>query len=104
MCGYDAQDFNPETVKVNPHISQKVRKSRPDPKEIEKALDWRNLRLLDSFINTTGRIAPRRQTRLPARLQRKVQRHIKIARIMGLMSYTGKLPDFQKKANPFTPV
>lgn len=101
---YTPEDFNPETVKVNPHASHKINKTRPDPVEIEKALDWRNLRLLDSFINTTGRIASRRNTRLPARLQRKVQKQIKIARCMGLLSYTGKLPEFQKRANPFTPV
>jgi small subunit ribosomal protein S18 len=73
-------------------------------KAVEKALDWRNLRLLDQFISPLGRIQPKRTNRIPHRLQRKIAKQIKIARQMGLMSYSEKLPEFQKDFAGFTSV
>jgi small subunit ribosomal protein S18 len=71
-------------------------------KAVEKALDWRNLRLLDQFISPLGRIQPKRTNRIPRRLQRKVAKQIKVARQMGLMSYSQKLPGFQKEYGGYT--
>jgi len=99
---YQPEELNPLSLKSTPHASQKIHRKPVDPAAIEEQLDVRNLRLLNQYITPLGRIIPKRKTKLPARLQRKVSRMIKTARCLGIFSYSGKLPEFQRKKNPYT--
>lgn len=49
-------------------------------------LDFKNMKVLYRFINETGRIVPRRVSGVTARNQRKLTKHIKRARNLGLMA------------------
>ena len=50
-------------------------------------VDYRDIDILQKFINPHGRIIPRRKTGLSAKEQRNVARAIKRARYMALIPY-----------------
>lgn len=50
-------------------------------------IDYKDLRVLNNFINPQGRILSRKRTGLTAKNQRKVETAIKRARFMGLMPF-----------------
>ena len=50
-------------------------------------VDYKNLDLLKKFVMESGRIVPRRITNVNAGYQRKVTKHIKVARFLALMPY-----------------
>ena len=52
-----------------------------------KHVDYRDVHLLSRFIDSYGRIIPRRRSGLRARFQREVGQAIKRARQMALMPY-----------------
>lgn len=52
---------------------------------MEKTADFRNAQFLASFVTETGRLLPRRATKLSAKLHRHVGRQVKTARAMALM-------------------
>lgn len=52
------------------------------------------LRFLATFVTDVGKLIPRRHTRLPAKLQRRVARAVKTARAMAVMPYEDKLSIF----------
>lgn len=52
-----------------------------------KHIDYKDVKLLNKFINPFGRILSQKRTHLNAKNQRKVANAIKRARFMGLMPY-----------------
>jgi small subunit ribosomal protein S18 len=64
------------------------RTPRPKPKIdfTAEALEYKNVALLRQFVTDKGRILPRKYTGLPAHYQRRLNRAIKRARQMLLMS------------------
>jgi small subunit ribosomal protein S18 len=64
------------------------RTPRPKPKIdfTVDALEFKNINLLRQFVTDKGRILPRKYTGLPAHYQRQLNRAIKRARQMLLMS------------------
>lgn len=52
--------------------------------------DYKNTKLLSSFVNQEGKIRPRRQTGACAKHQRVIARAVKQSRHMALMTYTGE--------------
>ncbi|MCB0216080.1 MAG: 30S ribosomal protein S18 [Caldilineae bacterium] len=55
-----------------------------DPKEI----NFKNVDLLERFLDDGGRIRSRRRTRIDAKNQRRITRAVKHARYMALLPYT----------------
>ena len=53
-----------------------------------KVFDYKNTDLLRQFINTTGKITPRRKTATCASCQRQLTRAIKHARHLALLPFT----------------
>ena len=45
--------------------------------EMRSAIDFRSAEFLSGFVDESGKIAPRRMTRLPAALQRRVARAVR---------------------------
>ena len=56
--------------------------------DVPKKFDYKNINLLKQFTTETGKIIPARVTGISASNQRKVTRHIKIARFLALIPYT----------------
>ena len=54
-----------------------------------RLLDYKDVRMLSYFITDQGKILPKRTTRVPAGLQRKLARAVKRARYLALIPYTG---------------
>ena len=54
-------------------------------------LNYKEIKLLESFVNQEGKIRPRRQTGTCAKHQRAVAKAIKQSRHMALMTYTGEV-------------
>lgn len=51
-------------------------------------IDYRNPEVLQKFITKTGKIIPRRLTGASAKLQRKISKEIKKARMANLLPFT----------------
>jgi small subunit ribosomal protein S18 len=49
-------------------------------------LDYKNIRMVNRFITETGRIVPRHVSGVSAKNQRKLTKHIKRARNLGLIA------------------
>lgn len=59
-----------------------------DKKKINiKHIDWRDVELLRRFLDSHGRILPRRRSRLTSATERKLANAVKRARFMGLLPY-----------------
>jgi len=56
--------------------------------ELPKSFDYKDVNILKQFITETGKIIPARVTGVTASNQRKLSRHIKIARFLALIPYT----------------
>ena len=52
-------------------------------------IDYKDVKLLSSFITREGKIRPRRQTGTCAKHQRMIARAVKKARHMALLQFTG---------------
>jgi len=52
------------------------------------SISYNNVELLKKFVSEGGRILPRRITNLSCRLQRKVKKSIKRARLLALMPFS----------------
>jgi len=62
----------------------------------KKDIDWRNTALLTKFLNETGKLYNRYQTRLPTNVHRKVGKTVKKCRALGLLPYVGHLKPTDK--------
>jgi small subunit ribosomal protein S18 len=50
-------------------------------------IDYKNVEVLEKFISKTGKILPRRMTGATARIQRKISREVKRARMANLLPF-----------------
>ena len=66
---------------------KRKRKNQFIGKEV-RFIDYKNVELLEKFINAHGKILPARATGLTARQQRQMSLAIKRARHMALLPYT----------------
>ena len=55
--------------------------------ELAKALDYKNIHMLQGFLTERGKILPARISGNSSYYQRKLSREIKLARIMGMLPY-----------------
>ena len=55
----------------------------------ETIIDYKNLTLIQRFLNDRGKIVPRRISGVSAKEQRMISRAIKQARILGLLTTGG---------------
>ena len=53
-------------------------------------VDYKDVILLRKFINTVGKIIPRRRTKVCSKHQRTVSKAIKRARIIGLLPFVAR--------------
>ena len=60
--------------------------SRFDVSSIEY-VDYKDVELLQRFINEQGKILPRRITNVPAKFQRQLTRAVKRARLLALVPF-----------------
>ncbi len=78
------QETQPEQQKAPVKYRFKKRILEVKPSEI----DYRNPEVLQRFISKTGKILPRRMTGASAKLQRKIAKEIKRARMANLLPFT----------------
>lgn len=89
---YSPQDLNPYKAKeVTIRSDLMVNRGSIPTRQVEAMADFRNSAFLSNFITETGRLFPRRKTRLPAKLQRELARQVKLARAMAIMNPTAKV-------------
>ena len=50
-------------------------------------IDYKDAETLERFVSKTGKILPRRMTGATARIQRKIAREIRKARMIGLLAF-----------------
>lgn len=60
-------------------------KTTVQPKVVEEFADFRNGAFLSQFVTATGKLLPRRRTKLSAKLHSALCREIKLARNMALL-------------------
>lgn len=62
---------------------------RPQVSKAQAAagIDFRDTKLLRNFVSDSGRLRPRRETRLPRGLQRRAAKAVKLARQMALLPF-----------------
>ena len=71
--------------------------------ELYATADFRNGRLLNSFVSEAGKLLPRRTNKVDAKVQRKIVRAVKTARMMAILPYTDRLPAFTRgRKNPYS--
>lgn len=91
------QDLSPlAREEEEPWVPQRrrmVREATPGAQEVRSDLHYKNIDMLLKFVSASGRIKPRRQTRLPPRLQSRVARAVKMARQMALIPYEMRVGD-----------
>lgn len=89
---YSPEELDPYKAKPVTMLSDLVvRRGSIQPRVVEASNDFRNPNFLNNFITESGKINPRRQTRLPAKLHRNVVRQIKLARSLALMCPTARV-------------
>ena len=66
-------------------------------KEKKKVIDYKDPDTLKTFISENGKIMSSRYTRLTAKEQRKLNKAIKRARLLGLLPFTDKHKIEEKK-------
>ena len=105
---YDPSELEGSFASVAPSASQKTRRVLKKGKDLDafvaQAIDWKDAKMLSTrFVSETGKIVPRRQTGLGAKTHRLVVKNIKIARIMGVLPFTDRLPQFaRRRKNPYS--
>lgn len=50
-------------------------------------IDYKNIEVIEKFVSKTGKILPRRMTGATARVQRKISREVKRARMANLLPF-----------------
>ena len=108
---YPGQTYEPEELRgssasVSHSVSQKTRRVLKRGKELDRevstSVDWKDAKFLTRFLTETGKIAPRRKTKLQKKTHRLVEKHIKLARLLGVIPFEGRLPQFRRSfKNPY---
>lgn len=76
-----------------PQTTRRHREATIPAEEVKNELDYKNIDFLLNFVSASGRIKPRRVTRLQPRLQSRVARTVKFARQMALLPYEMRVGD-----------
>lgn len=76
--------------KLNAERSKNISKSCFFCSNNIKNLDYKDVILLRKFINTAGKILPKKRTGTCSKHQRLVAKNIKRARIIGLLPFVAK--------------
>ena len=76
--------------KLNTERSKNISKSCFFCSNNIKNLDYKDVILLRKFINTAGKILPKKRTGTCSKHQRLVAKNIKRARIIGLLPFVAK--------------
>lgn len=105
---YDPSELEGSFASAAPSASQKTRRVLKKGKDLDalvaRSIDWKDAKMLSTrFVSETGKIVPRRQTGLGAKTHRLVVKNIKIARILGVLPFTDRLPQFaRRRKNPYS--
>ena len=105
---YEPTELEGSFASAAPSASQKTRRVLKKGKDLDalvaRSIDWKDAKTLSTrFVSETGKILPRRQTGLGAKTHRLVAKNIKIARIMGVLPFTDRLPQFaRRRKNPYS--
>ena len=105
---YEPSELEGSFASAAPSASQKTRRVLKKGKDLDalvaRSIDWKDAKTLSTrFVSETGKILPRRQTGLGAKTHRLVAKNIKIARIMGVLPFTDRLPQFaRRRKNPYS--
>lgn len=98
---YPGQTYSPDELdpyKSNSFMDQTGRlfaaRTTVPASTVEQFADFRNAAFLSQFVTATGKLVPRRRTRLSAKLHSAMTREIKLARTMALLHPTQRV--FQK--------
>ncbi|KAK9821389.1 hypothetical protein WJX74_007849 [Apatococcus lobatus] len=96
---YDPQDLvgadDSSTSMFGPLRRPQNRPAQMPSPAAGKAADFRNTYLLDAYLSESGKIHPRRQTRMSAKDQRALVRKLKLARQLALLPSTSNLASMQ---------
>lgn len=104
---YPGQTYKPDELEAdvggasyvhkpaNKTRSQMTRSRSANVALFEQA-DFRAGRLLSAFVSEAGKLLPRRNSKVDAKVQRKLTRAVKTARMMALLPYTSRLPSLAK--------
>ncbi|BBN15727.1 hypothetical protein MPTK1_7g00310 [Marchantia polymorpha subsp. ruderalis] len=90
---FPGQLYDPEDLDISKPVAElekptsRTRKNYSS-KEVCQIADFRNPRYLSNFLRESSRILPRRHHQVSAKAQRKINREIKTARVLGLMPFT----------------
>lgn len=84
----DFEMEKPATFLNRPMTRAQIRKRYMRTIE-KKDIDWRNTPMLTKFLNETGKIYNRYQSRLPSSTHRKVAKTVKKMRNLGVLPYVG---------------
>lgn len=88
---YSPEELNPYKAKEVLMRSDLTVRRGSIPKDVVKdQADFRNTEFLTYFLKDSGKLVPRRRTKLPAKLHRELMREIKLARSLGLVDYLSK--------------
>lgn len=71
------------------HPRRNMRRRGSDVLSADTVVDYKNIELLERFVDEGGRIRSRRRTRATAKQQRVITRAVKRARFMALLPYAG---------------
>lgn len=84
---YEAEDLNPFYEEAAQTRRAPQLRRMPSSQEARTLADYKNVEFLEQFVSDTGRLLPRRVTRLKPKVHRYVMRQIKLARVMALMPH-----------------
>lgn len=106
---YPGQTYKPTELSpysTDPLPIAQFKKKKSLVKGLETLMpDWagyKDTRYLTQFVSETGKLIPRRVTKVKAKIQKRLSREIKTARCMALLPYDSKLPQFTRRKNPYT--
>lgn len=88
---YSPEELNPYKAKeVLMRSDLTVRRGNIPKDVVMDQADFRNTEFLTYFLKDSGKLVPRRRTKLPAKLHRELMREIKLARSLGLVDFLSK--------------
>ena len=87
--GRDAGNQRPGQYGANNRQKRDPNKKKVDPLKLRNItyVDYRDIRILERFLNDRGKILPNRITGVSAKYQRKIESSIKHARHLALLPF-----------------
>lgn len=88
---YTPEDLNLFATTTSADSRTPRERQFPGEEEVNMYADYKNIAFLEKFVSEGGLILSRRETKLPRALHKRVERSIKLARMMGLMAHEARL-------------